>query len=118
MLSVNCIATGAINNTVVTLSKKAETTAVIVHKAPIKGHVFPLVILKAQKPMKLNAPVSDKMLTIIIILKSNTKKSNTNTSRNNFRRAFCTFAIVGIHPWYLFWFYPSDYVRSISAHRK
>ena len=78
MLSVNCKATGVINNMVVTLSKKAETTAVIVHKAPIKGHVFPLVILKAQKPMKLNAPVSDKMLTIIIILKSNTKVSISN----------------------------------------
>ena len=78
MLSVNCIATGAINSTVVTLSKKAETTAVIVHKAPIKGHVFPLVILKAQKPMKLNAPVSDKMLTIIIMLKSNVKVSISN----------------------------------------
>ena len=78
MLSHNCITTGVINKIVVTLSKKAETTAVMEHSAPIKGQIFPLVILKAQKPMKLNAPVSDKMLTIIIMLKSNVKVSISN----------------------------------------
>ena len=65
---------GVIKRIVVTLSRKADTIAVMRHKMVNKGHTRPLDILKATNPSQLKTPVSDKMDTMIIILNSKVLK--------------------------------------------
>ena len=59
--------TGVNNSIVVTLSKKAERTAVTVQRITVKPHTFPLDIAKALTANHSNTPVLESTPTIIII---------------------------------------------------
>ena len=59
--------TGVINNIVVTLSKKAERTAVTLHKITTRVQIEPLDFLYASTANHSKIPVLDKTPTMTII---------------------------------------------------
>jgi hypothetical protein len=61
---------GVMRRMVVTLSRTADTMAVIKQRIVRRGQTLPLDILKAHRPIQLKTPVSESIETIIIILKS------------------------------------------------
>ena len=63
------IVTGTISSTIVTLSRNAEPTAVIIDSKTSNFHTLPFEIFAALMPMYWNIPVSPKIPTITIIPK-------------------------------------------------
>ena len=70
MVSQSWMTMGVMSRMVVTLSRTADTMAVIKQRIVRSGQTLPLDILKAHRPIQLKTPVSDSIETIIIILKS------------------------------------------------
>ena len=65
---------GVMSKMVVTLSRKADTTAVIRQRMVRSGQTRPFDTLKATKPSQLKTPVSDRIETMIIMLNSRVLK--------------------------------------------
>ena len=63
----NCIVTGVSSNTVVTLSKNADSTAVTIHKITTNDHIEPSLFLYASTANHSKTPVWEMTPTITII---------------------------------------------------